>query len=264
MKKLTTVVTCVLLAMASNVHGDSLGTVAVSRQSGHGSSMKIHAPDLVGGTRTVAGGLFRWDITGGTSHFDNDDFVGDAAGHVLSFCIDLKENVGNLYEVENDLTQLPKAVLGGAADPTGAYPMGEAKKDAVTELWGRHFEDVFDSRTNEDAFQLALWEIVFDSWSEGGVRSVNENAGEFYLISGPTGVGARTNEWLAEIDGTWQGDSPELWGWSAPHGDANGRFQDQLVQHISHAPEPAMIVNLIGLAVIFGVMALRRRRRARG
>lgn len=162
-------------------------------------------------------GLMNWTKTGG----DYDGVDGDYS----TFCIELTEHVhsGDSYTFDVVDTQLA---------PTSSN-MGIGKADLIDELYGRFFGDLnFDDPGEMAAFQLAVWEIVYDS-------GVDLTDGWFRAASGSHRSLAQS--YLNALDGS----GPRL----AVEALAQVGVQDQLV-----VPEPAS-----ALLLSLSLAAWRRR-----
>lgn len=156
-------------------------------------------------------GLMNWTKTGG----DYDGVDGDYS----TFCIELTEHVhsGDSYTFDVVDTELA---------PTSAS-MGIGKADLIDELYGRFFGGLdFDDPGEMAAFQLAVWEIVYDS-------GVDLTDGWFRAASGS--YRSLAQSYLNSLDGS----GPRL----AVEALAREGVQDQLV-----VPEPASAL-LLSLAL---------------
>jgi hypothetical protein len=266
LKKLTLAVGLVLLfAVVTNAD-----TIHVTRQSGSGDSVSVQAPSPVGLKTGIRGGPFTWDVT----EYDNANYltIGD---YVLSFCIDLKQTVGNKYDQVYDLGSAPKPIFSDTDDPNGAYPMGDTKALRLRELWAENIGDVVadinsGSKFKANAFQVSIWEIVFEDLANA--LNVDPNNGDFYWnwVSNHDEADSRraANNMLGNVDGSIpEADLPSLFAWSAPSGDVTNGFQDQVVEWVSSeapppVPEPSSVVALAGLGLAFAAIQYRRKRKA--
>ncbi len=290
-----------MLAAAPHCPAD---TISVTWKATGGSKMNIRGPDPIGVRRGIRGGPFFWEIdeTKGTSELTeadlitHRDFVPGANAYVISFCIDLKESLTSQpieYLVEDDLTMVPRPSLNGSNDPMNAYPMSQDKANAIEELWAKYFEfamekyfapgatdpnNYLSTRVYADAFQVAIWEILFEApsakqseWHAGTgdlsiTQLVNPNAktpSEQYpgnwLATDPNGLIPTANCMLKSLTLSGKHGDPGLLAWSSPVGTGtNGGRQDQLVQLV---PEPGAVVSLAGLAAMFGLAGLGGLRR---
>src|ERR1700721_857485 len=119
-----------------------------------------------------------------------------------TYCISLIQDIyfGSTYTfTEGSLNSAPNS---------GAYPngqtggMGTGKADEIDELFGSHYGDTLltgqTGTDNREAFQLAIWNIIYDTDT-----SVSSGSGSFYAVSGvDTGVITTANSWLSEAANT--------------------------------------------------------------
>lgn len=185
---------------------------------------------------TQAGG-FNFTRTGGTA---TDPYL---TGNYVSFCIDIFKTVGNGGNYGWNQAPLANAPTG----PGGPnYPMGAIKADLLGRLWGAH-RSTLSNNEQYGAFQLAVWEIVFEN-----SNVLDVDIGNFYAINGGTEAAnarALANTWLSTV-----ASDPAYGGVYALTGNTGesgaGEPQDQLV------PAPGSLA-LCGL----GGLVLARRRR---
>lgn len=182
----------------------------------------------------VGCGALNFKRTGGTT---NDTYFGNVGDTYKTFCIDLQKQVnpGSTYDWQ-------QSALKDAPTPPGDsnHPMGQAKATLIGELWARH-RSALTSNDDYAAFQMAIWEIVFEDTTTSPRDVTTGN----FRIQNAAGAMSMANTWLGELDG-----SQFYGGLYAITSTTNGNPQDQLV------PTPGSIV-LAGL----GGMVLNRRRR---
>ncbi len=137
-------------------------------------------------------GAMNWVRTGGSyaglggAYTSGTEFV--------SFCVELTQYVN--YNGSYTYTVVE---VGGVPSPGGSgvgNGMGTSKADQLRELWTIARDQVQDSLTAA-AFQLAIWEVVYDddtSLSTGSFQAKKRNTGDL--------IPATAQNWLSQIDGT--------------------------------------------------------------
>ena len=78
---------------------------------------------------------------------------------MTAFCIDLKQTATSSVQ-PYDLTVLEAAPQDGGSVYS---PMGSKKANAIRQLWGAHFSEINGVAASAAAFQLAIWEIIFEN-----------------------------------------------------------------------------------------------------
>lgn len=176
-------------------------------------------------TQNVAAGLMNWTSTGGG--------IKGGAEQFKTFCIEVDQNIGGGNIVTFN-------VVAPELAPNTA-PAGVIKAALLSELYGRFFAGLVSGNNQQHAaFQLAVWEIVYDN-------GVSLSADSFQVTSAPTGTAALAQSWLDALNGT--GPMIVLSALTHP------TRQDQLVP-FSVIPTPGAMAAL-GLG---GLVATRRRR----
>lgn len=240
------------------------------------------------------GGMLGWDLSANSStSVIEGDFgspkiltgaavYGSNSSRFTSFCIELGEqvltnNVYTLNKVAVEAAPNPGIGAGASSGAASNGNMGAAKADLLRELYGNYYGQLATSpvaglvnpanylTVNAAAFQLAIWEIVFDTGNnlysgEFLLRNTSKNDESFQKK-------ARTlaSDWLDKIyqPGILNGKSEKNLmaisrQKSAGESNAN-RVQDQIVlfEEPVVVPEPASWLCFMG----FGVMALARGRK---
>lgn len=160
-----------------------------------------------------------------------------------TFCIDLKQEVSGEYH-EYEIELVDNAPQDGGSAWT---PMKFAKADDVEELWHEHFAEVTDA-TTAAAFQVALWEIIYENASDGPpVNPYDVSAGNLVMLTGtPDAVIDQANAWLATIDDDFEMD-PFIELKALTHYTSETNWQDYLYDADPRVeiPEPVTVASVL-------------------
>lgn len=174
------VVSAVLVAAGSAVaSADTVNATYTGVAPGEGVNLV-----LAGNPIGTTAGAFNW-----TRDLGNPGTLAGFSPTFTTFCIDLTQTVspGTLYNMQT--FPAASAPTSGAAGPGG---MGAAREA----LLGRLFADHYNSLSSADqyaGFQLAVWEIVFDS-------GLDLSLGNF-TATGSVSAMANANAYLGTIAG---------------------------------------------------------------
>ncbi len=269
MKTQATLVMLLVLGVTSSLLAD---TVTVHRHNMGHSVGPIHTP-TTSSEPSFVGGVFAFDIQSHTGGNTNDDYrtytatealvqdnvtSSDETGWVVGFCIDLKEYIGT----NESFDEITLATAPKPHSTLTMFPMGDIKANAIRELWAANIDDALLSPDNAVGFQLAVWEIVYESWDEWAdlsSLSVSNGDGEFYVKDYDSGNKPEVdtaNDYLGTITGT--GRRANIVAWSAPSGGVDDHVQDQIVEII---PEPSTLAALVSMGLMGLVIVWRRRQR---
>lgn len=173
--------------------------------------------------------------------------IGGDEQELITFCMEVTQIVQSqaTYSM-TDLADTPGSISGG---------MGDYRAGLLQSLYDSHYDDALSSRTESSAFQMAVWEIVYeDDVSIGQNFTLDVSDGDGFQVSGGSVVQQHdgmnvsavdlANAWLSDL--SWTGVTT-LRGLKSTTG------QDQ----ITMIPLPAPIV-LGGLGLI-SLPVLRRR-----
>jgi hypothetical protein len=188
-----------------------------------------------GGNGINYGGPFHWTQTTPV----NTNF----ATAVTTYCIDTQDYVrSGTFTTHTDLTKAP--TIAATTNPT-------ATAAAITTLYDHFYSSSFQSTTNEAAFQLALWELIYGTnykseyYPNAPTAAVAQQASN--LLNGTAYNGTEHDlanaHLVALVDAT-----------STP--GTSGRNQDQLLVAPNGVPAPPALL-LAGMGVI--VLAGRAR-----
>jgi hypothetical protein len=194
-----------------------------------------NAVSVIVGATTVntQAGILQWTRTGG-------DHPGLPSGSFGSVCVEIDQFLrSTTYDVIN-VEDGPKP---GVA--LGAGPMGPAKANMLAKLWAAYWNDAQGDAAKGAAFQLAVWEVVYD----GGTDLFD---GDFQANYASLGAAP---QWVQDAQGLLDA-LPGLTATSSLAILSSMRDQDQLVL------VPVAQAVWMGFALLgtFGAHRLRKRR----
>ena len=152
---------------------------------------QIHVYSPVGSYETYTG-MFNFNISSGS--------LPNGATQYYAFCIDLSEYLANpdMYNIA-PLEDLP------TPEDQPWQPMGADRANLLRELFGRHYASLFDGADDardQQAFQLCVWEIIYEVDTNGDPNFADVEAGDFRATGLATGVGATANSFLNTLTGS--------------------------------------------------------------
>ena len=173
-----------------------------------------------------------------------------AGSALTTFCIEGTQDVSigqnsTYSSILSDLASAPQDNVGSI------YQMG-AHAATLAKFWDAHYGDSMVSSVNAAAFQLGVWEIVYD----GGI--LPDFAGGQFLASAVAGdttsmaALAQAQSWLGGLPNAVPSAHYQLYVLSDPS------LQDQLFG-VRAVPLPAALP--AGLSLLAGIAVLRRMRR---
>lgn len=174
---------------------------------------------------------------------------------IKTFCIELDQGLPTLN---------PPTATFKITDPASAPTLNAAKADAIRALYGNFYDaqndKVIDGK--DRAFQIALWEIVYDLGSTNGLNLSN---GDFaYNVSSATLTDANTM--LSGLGGgldKFNASGYELVALVAPAG-VESKPQDQVQDQVTIRPRgvpapPGLLLAGVGVLALFGRARWNRR-----
>lgn len=220
----------------------------MTAQSASAATLQLSYDSSAAGYRTVvlnevpvavAGGLTRVSAGG----FNMVDSTPGGLGAFVAFCLDLGAFLGTSGDHEYETTDAP---FGNSGVNLVGAGIGR-----IASIFNANYSDaVTSNRDSSAAFQMALWEAVYDD-------DMNIDTGLFQASSTTDAVNDLASEFLAAADGY---TGPNLWDLSFLESTASNRRQNLVTAAPSAVPLPAS--GLLLLAAFGGLAAARRRKTA--
>lgn len=225
-----------LAAVAVSAASTFAGTV-VAKFNSVTPSLNVNYVSPAGNAGTSAG-VFNWNRTGGTHA--GTPVIGSSFS---SFCIELTQNIGTGTTYTMNVVPLASAPVPGLP-PVGG--MGQSKAQDLRRLWASYFHLAALSNTNAAAFQVAVWEIVYETAAQYDVNTANTGTRGAFYITNQSAVRTLANSWLSNL-GQAEANLAAL---------SHPTFQDQLVL----IPTPPALLAGLGLLGVGVANKLRKRR----
>lgn len=185
--------------------------------------------DVAGGLSTVAAG-----------GFDMNDSTSGGLGDFVAWCLDLGAFLGTSGSHEYEVTDTPFQ--------NGSEAILDAGMARISAVFNANFDDsVLASSNASSAFQLALWEVVYDD-------DMDITAGVFQASSSSS-VESLAMSYLTAAN---EYEGANLWDLSYLESTAANRSQNLVTAELSAVPLPATGLLLIG--ALGGLVAARRRK----
>jgi hypothetical protein len=180
-------------------------------------------------TATVQAGEFSFNVT------ENGGVFWDSV--LEAFCIDVTTNLVQANGVQYDLV--------------AASSLGATRLSLIGNLYDNYAATLSGS-VQSAAFQLALWEIIYDY---GG--ALNLNAGSFKATSSFDGARALASTWLSGLSASYVSSNYDFYVLEAISPAKNQRLLTAQLRPVQ-VPEPATLAILGTGLLLCGVMRRRR------
>jgi hypothetical protein len=143
------------------------------------ANMNITFPGPDTYTNTPYVGMINWSFNPATNS-SLAALLPPGATTLSTFCI---EGTQNVYINQNStFSVLTSDIASRPQDNAGShFEMGSTAAALLQKFWDVHYGDIGSSSVNAAAFQLGVWEIVYDGSGDGGVY--NFGAGNFKASS---------------------------------------------------------------------------------
>ena len=131
------------------------------------ANMNVTFPGPDTYTNTPYVGMINWSFNPATNA-SLAALLPPGASTLSTFCIEGTQNV--YINQTSTFSVLTSDIASRPQDNVGShYEMGSAAAGLLQKFWDVHYGDVGSSNVNAAAFQLGVWEIVYDGTADAGV-----------------------------------------------------------------------------------------------
>jgi hypothetical protein len=206
------------------------------------------ASPTVTGTLTTATGPVSRTVPGGLLAFQSSPQI--SASAFLAYCIDLL----------NPVEDAPGYVIATPSE----YGWNAATLTAMQRLFGNgRYVNSFNGGAggaSTAGFQLAIWEVVYDTGTAGGYSLTS---GNFTGTSDAATIAAAQGYLAAVTSGEVLGDTPNFRIWDNQANPTGRLFQD-VIEFVGlnprGVPEPGVLALMAAFALAFSLRAMLRRK----
>ena len=203
-----------------------------------GSAAGYERVNLIEVPVDVAGDLTRVSAGG----FAMNDMADGGLGDFIAWCLDLGAFLGTSGTHEYETTETPFG--------NGGVSLLAAGMQRIANVFNANFgDDITANSTNSAAFQLALWEVVYDS-------DFNIDTGAFNASSNADVEAAAAGY----LDAAANYSGASLYDLTYLESTAPNRRQNLVTAELAPVPLPATGLMLMG--AIGGIAAMKRRKKA--
>lgn len=237
----------VICIMAGSSMAASVGSVRL-RYTGASPSSNLNVTLVDHFSMNTSAGVMNlqldpnWSGTWGEGNVLLDQ--ANANNQIKGFCTDLFQYAYSNWATYDVIpaAEGPKGGQNAQYHPDG---MGQQKASDMLSLFSNYLDQVVNSAT-ATAFQLAVWEIAFETSDTYNVANGN---GQFYTSTNSSFVNI-ANDWLANLGSA--DPNLQLRVLTSPD------HQDYVTAFVGHAPEPLTLIG-VTLGVLAAVFYMRKR-----
>jgi len=252
----------VVLLTGSGVLADSLGEIRMKYSSvSPGQSARIYLDgDSLG---TVSTGQYNLKVDAGYSGTWGEGQtildMADSNWLIGAFCADVVQSVPGYYTIY-DVNMPQSAPVGGANSTLLPGGMGSDKATDLRRLFANNLSSVAGDNVAAAAFQLSLWEIIYENTDEYDVSGYHYgDRGSFYAKENASAI-TLANDWLGDVSAGMGEADLELRVLTNPCKQDYSIILPAADPPSGVIPEPLTVLALTGAVAAVGAYVRRRRR----